>query len=341
MNHNKDVVVIAEAGVNHNGDIEMARQLVRVAADAGADFVKFQTFTADALVSRNAQKAAYQMSHDSADKFQYKMLKDLELSAEQHRILMEECRLSGIGFLSSAFDLNSLEYLNSLSLRYLKIPSGELTNLIYLRKAGSFNQHVLLSSGMCTMKEIEDAISILVQYGTAREQITLLHCNTAYPTPFEDVNLLAIPAMRNHFQLPVGYSDHTPGIEVAVAAVALGASVIEKHFTLNANLPGPDHKASLEPAELAAMIKSIRNIEKALGAAEKKPSSSELHNITIARKSMHLFSDVAAGHIISEADIIMKRPGDGISPMELDHVIGRRFKKALEANHKLQYDDFE
>jgi N,N'-diacetyllegionaminate synthase len=337
MNHQR-TIIIAEAGVNHNGDMTLAKQLIAAATEAGADFVKFQTFSAGQLVSQQAKKAEYQMTGGD-DSYQYKMLKALELTEADHSILMEACAAAGIGFLSSAFDLQSLDYLNTLALKYVKIPSGELTNLPYLRKAGSFNQHVLLSTGMCTVKEVEEALNILVKSGTSINRITLLHCNTAYPTPFSDVHLLAMAEMGKQFNLPVGYSDHTPGIEVPVAAVALGAVVIEKHFTMNRDLPGPDHKASLEPAELAAMVRSIRNIEAALGDPDKKPSPSELKNITIARKSIHLSVAVAAGHVLSEPDLVMKRPGDGISPMKMDEIIGKKVNKDLKTDHKLQYDD--
>ncbi len=339
MTDRKHVIIIAEAGVNHNGDINMALNLVQEAAKAGADFVKFQTFSADALVSRDAKKAPYQLSGENNDEYQYNMLKALELTPEQHHFLINECKNSGIGFLSSAFDLQSLDYLNSLNLSYIKIPSGELTNLPYLKKAGSFNLCILLSTGMCTLEEVEEAIQVLVKAGTSKEKITLLHCNTAYPTPYNDVHLHAMSQMSNHFKLPVGYSDHTPGVEVAVAAVALGATVIEKHFTLDKKLPGPDHKASLEPKELATMVQYIRNVEKALGNAIKTPSPSEIVNITIARKSIHLANTIQAGHLLSESDLIMKRPGDGISPMAMDTVIGKKINKELKANHKLRYED--
>jgi N,N'-diacetyllegionaminate synthase len=339
MTDRKHVIIIAEAGVNHNGDINMALRLVREAAKAGADFVKFQTFSAEALVSRDAKKAPYQLSGENNDEFQYNMLKALELTPEQHDILITECYNSRIGFLSSAFDLQSLDYLNSLNLSYIKIPSGELTNLPYLKKAGRFKRNILLSTGMCTLEEVEAAIQVLINSGTSKENITLLHCNTAYPTPYNDVHLHAMSQMNEHFQLPIGYSDHTLGVEVAVAAVALGATVIEKHFTLDQKLPGPDHKASLEPNGLATMVQYIRNVEMALGNAIKTPSLSELVNITIARKSIHLSRTIAAGHLLTEADLIMKRPGDGISPMAMDTVIGKKIKRELKANHKLNYED--
>lgn len=336
------VLIIAEAGVNHNGSIKIAKQLIAAAADAGADYVKFQTFKTENLVSKIAKKADYQEKNmPEASESQFDMLKKLELSIEQHHELIEYCRQKNIRFLSTAFDLESIDLLNTLQLDLFKIPSGEITNLPYLKKIGALKKKVVISTGMCILEEINDAINELIKAGTQKNKITILHCTTDYPTPMEEVNLNAMRTIAAHFNLPVGYSDHTLGIEVPIAAVAMGASIIEKHFTLDKTLPGPDHKASLEPQQLKAMITGIRNIEKALGHSYKQPTSAELKNILVARKSIHIAKPIVKGHIISEGDLIMKRPGDGISPMLMGHIIGKKAKTNLAEEHKLNITDIE
>ncbi len=321
----KHVVIIAEAGVNHNGNIENALRLIDVAADAGVDYIKFQTFKAENLVSRSAKKAEYQIQNTGDIKeSQLQMLKKLELSEEQHERLIAYCKEKKVKFFSTAFDLSSLEYLQSIGLDMVKIPSGEITNLPYLRKAASLFRKVILSTGMSTMQEISDAMHVFLKAGISKEDITILHCNTEYPTPMEDVNLKAIQHIQKEFQTAVGYSDHTLGIEVPVAAVALGASIIEKHFTLDKTMKGPDHKASLDPNELKAMVFAIRNIEKAIsGSGLKTVSSSEQKNIKIARKSIVANRRIVAGECFSEENLTVKRPGSGISPMKWDEVIGK------------------
>lgn len=341
MKPSNKTLIIAEAGVNHNGSMELAKQLIEVAAKAGADIVKFQTFKAQNLVSKQAEKAEYQkqnMSED-ADDTQYNMLKQLELKPEHHLILIEHCRKNNIRFQSTAFDLESLALLDKLGMTIWKIPSGEITNLPYLKKIGSLNAEVILSTGMSTLEEVNTAVNILIANGTEKDKIHVLHCNTEYPTPYEDVNLKAMLTIRDRLGVKVGYSDHTVGVEVSVAAVALGAEIIEKHFTLDRNMPGPDHKASLEPNELVTLVKSIRHIEKALGDGVKKPSPSEQKNMTIARKSIHLNSQVRQGQVILESDLLMVRPGDGISPMDMDKVIGKKASRDLPGGHKLSYTD--
>lgn len=337
------VIIIAEAGVNHNGSIELAKQLINAAADAGVDYVKFQTFKTENLVSFIAKKADYQINNmkDAASDSQFEMLKKLELSIEQHHELIAYCKQKNIRFLSTAFDLDSVDLLNSLGLDLFKIPSGEITNLPYLKKVGALNKHVIVSTGMCVMSEIADAITELVKAGTVKEKISVLHCTTDYPTAMTDVNLNAMIAIQKQLNVPIGYSDHTLGIEVPIAAVAMGAIIIEKHFTLDKSLPGPDHKASLEPDELKAMAVAIRNIEKALGTSEKQPSEAEKKNMLVARKSIHLAKPVTKNHIIAESDLTMKRPGDGISPMMMAKVIGKKIKNDLLAEHKLTWEDLE
>ena len=316
-------LIIAEAGVNHNGDLELAKQLIDVAANAGADYVKFQTYSADRIVSRSALKAEYQQQTTDASETQYEMLKRLELSHEMHLELIKHCEKQSIKFLSTGFDIESVELLVGLGIDLIKIPSGEITNLPYLRFIGSLGLPVILSSGMSTMDEIGDALKILEYAGLSRLQVTVLHCTTEYPTPMNEVNLRAIASIRNTFGVDVGYSDHTVGIEVSIAAVALGASVIEKHFTLDRSLPGPDHKASLEPNELIAMVKAIRNIEDSLGSGIKVPALSEIKNMYIARKSIMAKQQITKGEILSTANLIVKRPGDGISPMHWDLLVGQ------------------
>ena len=317
-----NVFIIAEAGVNHNGSIELAKQLIDVASDAGADAVKFQTFKAEHLVSKNAQKAAYQKKATDSEESQFDMLKKLELDLDTHIKLIDYCKSKNIIFLSTPFDHDSISLLDSLGLDIFKIPSGEITNLPYLREIGRLSKKVILSTGMADIGEIEDALDVLVEAGTLNSDITVLHANTMYPTPMEDVNLRAMVTIGNTFDVPYGYSDHTLGIEVDIAAVAMGASIIEKHFTLDKTMEGPDHKASLEPNELKDMVKAIRNIELALGSSVKKPSKSEKPNIDIARKSIVVKYDIKKGDTLTEKNLTTKRPGTGISPMRWDEVVG-------------------
>ena len=321
----KHVTIIAEAGVNHNGSIVLAKQLVDKAVEAGADYIKFQTFKAANLVTKSAQQAEYQKKNVCSSKNgQYQMLKQLELSHEDHLELIDYCKQKGIRFFSTTFDFDSIEFLDSLHLNLWKIPSGEITNYPYIKQIAKKQGDVILSTGMSTFEDIQNAIKVLLQWGKTKDQITILHCNTEYPTPFEDVNLLAMQSIAKQFGTKVGYSDHTCGIEVPIAAVALGASVIEKHFTLDRNMPGPDHKASLEPDELKAMVMAIRNIEKALGCPEKKVSDSERKNITIARKSIVANKNIKKGEPFTEENITVKRPGTGISPMHWNEILGMK-----------------
>lgn len=330
------VIIIAEAGVNHNGDLALAKRLIDIAVEAGVDLVKFQTFKADDLVSKEAKQAEYQKKNlaDGSDS-QYEMLKRLELSEANHLELMKYCGSRGIEFFSTAFDVKGLDYLNSLGFSRFKVPSGEITNYPYLKKLSEFGKPVILSTGMADLSEIKAALSVL-QEGIAKENITVLHCNTEYPTPMEDVNLKAMNTISSECSVAVGYSDHTLGIEVPIAAVAMGAVVIEKHFTLDRTLPGPDHAASLEPEELKEMVKAIRNVEKAIsGSGTKVPSQSESKNRSIARKSLHLVNDLAVGHCLVSEDLIALRPGDGISPMEISEVIGKKLNRDLDKGTKL------
>lgn len=327
MSDVRRVLIIAEAGVNHNGCLEMAKQLVDVAVEAGADIVKFQTFTAEKIATESAAKAEYQARKaDEAGndlENQLAMLRRLELSRSDHEELILHCHKRGIGFFSTAFDLDSLDYLRTLGFLRFKIPSGEITNLPYLRKVAGFGCEVILSTGMSTMEELGAAIEVLQRGGVSRDRLTVLHCTSSYPTPISEVNLRAMRAISETFGVAIGYSDHTEGIEVSIAAVALGAQVIEKHFTLDRTLPGPDHKASLEPDELRAMVASIRRIELALGSAEKAPSISEAPNMKVARKSIVACRQISSGEKFSEYNLAAKRPGHGISPMHWDTVIGR------------------
>ncbi len=319
-----NVLIIAEAGVNHNGDLALARQLIDVAAEAGADLVKFQTFNADRLVTTHARKADYQNQTTDAGESQHAMIRRLELTRDMHEALIAHCNLRGIRFFSTGFDPESIDMLVELGLDVFKIPSGEITNLPYLRHVGHYGKPVILSTGMAALGEIEAALEVLDLAGTPRNRITVLHCNTEYPTPMSDVNLRAMLTIRDAFGVSVGYSDHTSGIEVAIAAVALGASVIEKHFTLDRNLPGPDHKASLEPDELKAMVAAIRNIEQAMGDGIKRPSPSETKNRPVARKSLVAARAIQAGEVFSESNLAAKRPGTGLSPMLWDEIRGRK-----------------
>ena len=319
--------IIAEAGVNHNGSLKTAKQLVDVASEAGVDMVKFQTFSADRLVTTSAHKADYQNKTTAASESQHEMIRKLELSREMHEDIIAYCKQYNIEFFSTGFDTQSIDMLVDLGLKQFKIPSGEITNFPYLRHIGKFGKPVILSTGMAILGEIEAALDVLETSGTPRSQITVLHCNTEYPTPMEDVNLKAMLAIRDAFGVKIGYSDHTLGIEVPIAAVALGATVIEKHFTLDRTLPGPDHRASLEPEELKAMVQSIRNIEKAMGDGIKRPSPSEAKNKPIARKSLVAATAIRAGECFTEANLAVKRPGTGISPMCWDEFIGQVAQK--------------
>ena len=337
----KKVIIIAEAGVNHNGDIEIAKRLIDVASDAGVDYVKFQTFKADRLVSPLAQKAKYQIKNETSnDDSQLDMLRKLELSDADHKELISYSKSKNISFFSTAFDLEGISYLSSLNLNMFKIPSGELTNFPYLRAIAQTSLPVILSTGMASMGEIEKSINVLVSHGTKKREITVLHCNTEYPTPMKGVNLKAMLTIKEKLGVSIGYSDHTLGIEVQIASVAIGAEVIEKHFTLDRNLKGPDHKASLEPNELKEMVTAIRNIEKAIsGNGIKQASTSEKKNIHIARKSIHLSRDLKSGDVITHHDIISLRPGDGICTMNWENVIGKKVVKDLKKFTKLTFKD--
>lgn len=323
----KKVFIIAEAGVNHNGSIELAKKLIDAAAKAKADAVKFQTFKTELCVSKNAKKASYQEQTTGKDESQFEMIKKLELNADAHEELIKYCKFKNIMFLSTPFDSDSIELLDGFGLEIFKIPSGEITNLPYLRQIGRLNKKIILSTGMANLGEVEAAINVLTQSGTDRENIALLHANTQYPTPMRDVNLKAMLTIKEAFKLDVGYSDHTLGIEVPIAAAALGASIIEKHFTLDKNMQGPDHRASLEPSELKAMVEAIRNIELALGNGVKKASPSESENINVARKSIVAKTGIKKGEIFSEKNLCAKRPGNGISPMRWDEIIGKTAQK--------------
>lgn len=330
------VLIIAEAGVNHNGDIGLARQLIDRAAEAGADLVKFQTFRADRLATRMTPKAGYQSQTTNSRESQHDMLRRLELTPEMHRELMSHCATRNIGFFSTGFDSESVDLLVSLGQDRFKIPSGEITNLPYLRHIGRLGKCVILSTGMATLGDIEAAIHALEQAGTPRANLTVLHCTTEYPTPMNEVNLRAMQSIHAAFGVAVGYSDHTPGIEVAIASVAMGASVIEKHFTLDRNFPGPDHKASLEPKELKAMVTAIRNIEMALGDGIKRLTPSEAGNRPVARKSLVASRPIKSGELFSIENITAKRPGTGISPMRWDEVIGRSSPRDFGADELIE-----
>lgn len=326
----KKVLIIAEAGVNHNGDIDKAYRLIDAAKEAGADLVKFQTFKSDSIASSQAKKAEYQVKNTNDDGSQLEMLKKLELSYEDHAKLIEYCKKAEIGFFSTAFDLESLDYLNGLGFERFKIPSGEITNFPYLKKVGGYKKEVILSTGMASLGEIEEALNVLTVSGTPKDKITVLHCTTSYPTEFSDVNLEAMNTIKNAFGVHVGYSDHTLGISVPLAAVALGATVVEKHFTLDRNLPGPDHISSLEPTELIAMVKGIREVEAALGSKVKTPTPIELENRKTIRKSIVAKCDIESGDLFSEENITVKRPGTGASPMNWDEFIGKPSPKSFK-----------
>jgi N,N'-diacetyllegionaminate synthase len=332
----KRTLIIAEAGVNHNGDMDLARRLVDEAADAGADLVKFQTFVADRLVTATARKAGYQEKSTDARESQRAMLQRLELTRDMHIDLMHHCAARGIGFFSTGFDIESINMLVELGIDSFKIPSGELTNLPYLRHIGGFGKDVILSTGMATLDEIGAALVALEEAGTPRARLTVLHCTTEYPTPMDEVNLRAMLTIRDAFDVAVGYSDHTRGIEVSIAAVALGAQVIEKHFTIDRGLPGPDHRASLEPGELKAMVEGIRNIEVALGDGVKRITESELRNRPVARKSIVAARCIVAGEVITASHLSTKRPGTGLSPMLWDEVVGRVAARTFQPDELIE-----
>jgi N,N'-diacetyllegionaminate synthase len=338
---NKKVVIIAEAGVNHNGSFDNAKKLILAASNAGADYVKFQTFKAVKLVSKEAQKAEYQkVNLNEEGNTQYEMLKKLEMSEDWHYELIKYANDCGIKFLSTGFDEDSIDFLDSLNIDLFKVPSGEITNKPYLEHIAKKGKPIILSTGMSTLEEVRDAISVLKDNGITNSNLTLLHCNTEYPTPMSDVNLKAMNFLKEEFKVNIGYSDHTLGIEVPIAAVSLGARVIEKHFTLDKNMQGPDHKASLEPNELKSMINAIRNIEIAIsGSGKKEVTESEMKNILIARKSIHLKKSIIAGEYINADNLVMKRPGTGISPMEIGLVIGKKVTRNLAEDHMLNYKD--
>lgn len=334
----KRVIIIAEAGVNHNGDINKARRLIDKAVEAGVDYIKFQTFKTESCISKNAVKADYQIENtQNSSESQLEMVKKLELTFEQFVELEKYCTQKNIKFLSTGFDSESLVFLAQLGITIAKVPSGEITNLPYLRQVASLFPEVILSTGMATIDEIKDAVKVLIDNGVSKDKITILHCNTEYPTPMEDVNLKAMLHIQRELGLPIGYSDHTLGIEVPIAAVALGATVIEKHFTLDKTLPGPDHKASLEPNELKAMVSAIRNIEKAIGGSGlKEVSKSEEKNKPIVRKSIVASTDIKKGDIFTPENLTVKRPGTGISPMQWDEVIGKTAKKDFEEDDLIE-----
>lgn len=329
----KHVFIIAEAGVNHNGSLDNAKRMVECAAEAGADAIKFQTFKAETLVCKNAQKAEYQKEATGNEESQFEMLKKLELTEEEYEELKRYCGEKHIMFLSTPFDLDSLRYLNEIGIEIIKIPSGEITNYPYLREIGKLRKPIIMSTGMSTMAEVEEAVEVLQMNGA--KDITLLHCNTQYPTPYGDVNLRAMLALKDKFHTEVGYSDHTLGIEVPIAATAMGATVIEKHFTLDRGMEGPDHKASLEPDELKCMIQSIRNVEQAMGTGIKEPTNSEYKNILVARKSIVARKQIQAGEIFTEENITTKRPGDGMSPMRWNEVIGKTASREYGVDEKI------
>jgi N,N'-diacetyllegionaminate synthase len=330
------VFIIAEAGINHNGSIRIAKRLIDIAAKAGADAVKFQTFNTENLVTKSAKKAKYQKKNDNRKESQFDMLKKLELSPLMHKILLSYCKKKNILFLSSPFDLQSIDFLNNLGLKIFKIPSGEITNLPYLEKLGKLNKKIILSTGMSNINEIKDALNILIKKGTNKNNITVLHANTEYPTPMRDVNLRSMVSIGKTFNVNFGYSDHTLGSEVSIAAVALGAKCIEKHFTLNCKMKGPDHRASLEPKELTKMIFAIRNIEIAMGSRIKKPSKSETANIKIVRKSLVASKNIKKGEIFTEQNLTAKRPGDGLSPFKIIKFLGKKSLKNYKKDQQIK-----
>jgi len=335
------VIVIAEAGVNHNGDLEMAKELINVAAKAGADYVKFQTYKTENLVTPTAEQASYQKENTGGEETQFQMLKRLELKYEDHYELKEYAIKKGIKFLSTAFDDDSIDFLFSLGIDFYKIPSGEITNYFYLRNVAKKGLPIVLSTGMSNMEDIRNALEVLNEFGVDKKNITVLHCNSQYPSPVEDVNLSAMLTIQKEFGVAVGYSDHTAGIEVSIAAVAMGATVIEKHFTLDKNLPGPDHKASLEPIELEKYIEQVRLTEKMLGNGIKEPSESEKVNLIPGRKSIVAKTDLKPGHIITIDDLSVKRPGDGICPTKAESLVGKKTINKLSKDQQILMTDLE
>lgn len=335
-------IIIAEAGVNHNGSFELAKKLIDTAKEAGSDYIKFQTFKTELIISKQAKKTNYQIANTADEnESQFEMVKKLELSFEDFENLKKYCDEIGIGFLSTGFDFPSIQFLNELNIDFFKIPSGEITNFPYLAAIAKLKKPIILSTGMSSMDEIEDAVNFFIELGVDRNLLTILHCNTEYPTPMEDVNLRAMLTIGAHFKVKFGYSDHTEGIEIPIAAVALGAQVIEKHFTLDKTMEGPDHKASLEPQELKAMVKAIRNIELALGDGRKKPSKSESSNIAIVRKSLHLNRPMKKGEQITLEHLVTKRPGDGIPTKQMSSLIGKKVNADLPEEHKISLSDLE
>ena len=335
------VFIIAEAGVNHNGSIKLAKELVEIAKVAGADAVKFQTFKAENVVTKTAQKASYQIKSSSDNESQFEMIKKLELSEDEHKELFNYCKLLNIEFMSTPFDMGSIDFLSNLGIKKIKIPSGEITNLPYLIKIAKLGLPTIMSTGMSNIDEIEASLNILLEYGLPKNKITILHCNTQYPTPFEDVNLNAMKTIKDTFNVNVGYSDHTLGSEVSISAVAMGASIIEKHFTISKKMKGPDHLASMEPSELMTMVRAIRNIELALGSNSKELTTSEAENLQIARRSLHISKNMKKGEVIKEHDLSIKRPGNGISPMFLYKVIGKILTNDIEEDHLLTWEDLD
>ena len=329
-------LIIAEAGVNHNGNMQTAKRLIDAASDAGANIIKFQTFKASQLATKDAEQAAYQQQALGQKQSQLSMLEKLELKPNQHRPLIQHCEQRNIEFLSTAFDINSIDLLSSLNIRRWKIPSGEITNLPYLRKIGSMNESIILSTGMANLGEIESAIRVLERAGCHRDKITALHCTTEYPAPFEEVNLRAMRSIAEAFGVGVGYSDHTEGIAIPIAAAGMGTTVIEKHLTLDRNLPGPDHKASLEPTDFAAMVRGIRSVEKALGDGIKRPTISEEANIKVVRKSLVASKPIRSGELFSADNLTAKRPGTGISPMLWDDWIGREATRDFSSDELIR-----
>lgn len=330
------VFIIAEAGVNHNGSVDLAKKLIDAAADAGADAVKFQTFKADRLATKLAYKADYQKKNTSINESQYEMLKKLELDEDKHKAIIEHCKQKQIMFLSSAFDNESVDMLHNFGMAIFKIPSGEITNLPYLRHVGSLKKPIILSSGMSDLGDIKKALDVFLECGVSKDQLTILHATTEYPCPIQEVNISAMQTIGANFGVKVGYSDHTKGIEVSIAAVALGACVIEKHFTLDQTMEGPDHKASLEPNEFKSMVRAIRNIEKALGDGIKKPTKSEIKNMAITRKSIVALRVIKSGEIFSIDNLAVKRPGTGISPMDLNKIIGKIARRDFSPDEQIE-----
>ena len=327
-------MIIAEAGVNHNGSMEFAKRLIDAASEADVDYVKFQTFKAENLLTEYAEKAPYQREATGAEESQFEMIKKLELSKEMHTALKAYCEKKNVKFVSSPFDVKSLDLLVELGVDFIKVPSGEIINFPFLKAIGKTALPVILSTGMSTLADVEAAMHVLIENGT--RDLTLLHCNTEYPTPYDDVNLKAMDTLRESFKVPVGYSDHSLGIEVPIAAVARGAVVIEKHFTLDKTLPGPDHRASLDPSELKAMVQAIRNVESCLGDGIKKPSKSEKRNMRIARKSIVAKCDIELGEVFSDQNLSVKRPGTGISPMQWEQVVGKKAAKAFKKDELIE-----